>query len=217
MKTIGYVRTGYARRDIDDVLRDVVTYSGWETDQNSFVKTTAIGMHGIFIDEAPYEYSMDNAEYLRTISRAAKDAIGILEPKTVSFPYYCLSQLSCLSHWWRSWSVDDHRAANGSTQVIRNPGTIPDDRLSDRNTDITVLFEQSFDLYQQRKSRLSALPGERSSKAYIIHSVPSNVHLRRFVDELAPHAEHLFLTDLVSHYYESFGGDWKGFVRGMAP
>lgn len=100
-------------------------------------------------------------------------------------------------------------------QVIRNPGTIPDDRLSDPNVDITVVFEQSFDLYQERQSRLSALPEERTSKAYIIHSVPSDVGLRRLVDELAPHAEHLFLTDLVSHFYESFGGGWRGFVRSM--
>jgi hypothetical protein len=83
VKTVAYVRTGYASRDIDEVLRDIATYSGWETDENSFVNTTDIGMHGIFIDEAPHDYSIENVEYMRTISRAAKDAIGILEPKTV--------------------------------------------------------------------------------------------------------------------------------------
>lgn len=101
VKTVGYVRTGYANRDIDDVLRDISTYAGWETEESSFVNTTALGMHGIFIDEASYEFSAEAAEYMRTISRATKEEDGILEPRTVSHPQHCFPA-SCLSLCWRT-------------------------------------------------------------------------------------------------------------------
>ncbi len=99
--------------------------------------------------------------------------------------------------------------------MVHNPGTIPDDRLTDANTDITVVFEQSFDLYRQQSKALSSLSGSRSEKAIIIHSVPSGTHLRKFVDQLVPHAQNLFLTDNNADYYQSFGKDWLAFVESM--
>ncbi len=83
VQTLGYVRTGYASRDINDVLRDIATYSGWKTVEKEGVNTTALAMHGIFFDEAPHEYSPETAEYMSRINQEAKDAPGVLLPKTV--------------------------------------------------------------------------------------------------------------------------------------
>jgi Spherulation-specific family 4 len=99
--------------------------------------------------------------------------------------------------------------------VIHNPGTVPDPGLADANTDITVVFEQSFDLYRQQAAELTTLKVDRSTQAYIIHSVPASQNLRKFVNKLAPHAQNLFLTDLSSDYYQSFGNKWSDFVRSM--
>ena len=49
------------------------------------VNKTALAMRGIFFDEAPHEYDPDTVDYMSTINKAAKDATGILPPKTVCF------------------------------------------------------------------------------------------------------------------------------------
>ena len=60
-----------------------------------------------------------------------------------------------------------------------------------------------------------SLDGHRSSKAFVIHSVPSSVGLRKFVDQLSTQAGNLFLTDLTTKYYNSFGHYWSAFVDSM--
>jgi Spherulation-specific family 4 len=86
VRPVGYVRTGYASRNVEEVLRDVSLYSGWITTDRAGVNATAVAMHGIFFDEAPHEYSDENAEYMSRINTAVKDAAGILSPKTVRSP-----------------------------------------------------------------------------------------------------------------------------------
>lgn len=85
VQTLGYVRTGYATRDINDVLSDISIYSGWQSVEEDGVNATALAMHGIFFDEAPHEYSPEIADYMSRINQAAKDATGLLSPKTVCF------------------------------------------------------------------------------------------------------------------------------------
>jgi hypothetical protein len=82
VQTVGYVRTGYATRNISDVLADVAVYSGWNTNANA-TTGTKLSVHGIFFDEAPSEYSSANAEYMLTINQAVKEASGFLGQKTV--------------------------------------------------------------------------------------------------------------------------------------
>ena len=85
VQTLGYVRTGNATRAINDVLSDISVYSRWDTVEKDGVNATALAMHGIFFDEAPHEYSPENVEYMSRINQAAKDATGVLLPKTVRF------------------------------------------------------------------------------------------------------------------------------------
>ena len=74
VNTVGYVRTGYATRNISDVLSEVATYAGWS--QN-------LAMHGIFLDEAPHEYSVDAVEFMRTVDEAIKNTDGLEGGRTV--------------------------------------------------------------------------------------------------------------------------------------
>ena len=77
VETVGYVRTGYATRNITDVLSEVATYAGWASTSEDFA------MHGIFFDESPHEYSATAVEFMRTASQAVKDADGLQGKKTV--------------------------------------------------------------------------------------------------------------------------------------
>jgi len=77
VKTVGYVRTNYTNRPIDDVLADVRTYSGWST------ANANLTMHGIFLDESPHQYSDSAASYMRTVTSAIKSSSGIQGQKLV--------------------------------------------------------------------------------------------------------------------------------------
>jgi hypothetical protein len=99
-------------------------------------------------------------------------------------------------------------------QVIHNPGSIPDPGFSDANTDITVVFEGSYQAYQEQE----VLPPSRLQYSYVIHSMPvsmSETDLRNFAYTLSAQTGLFFLTDLSQDYYESFGPDWRGFIEAM--
>lgn len=80
VQTIGYVRTGYGGRNTSEILRDIDTYSGWS------YSSPDLSMHGIFFDEAVYEYSPDAAETLQIIDYHAKNASGIAGSRLVGLP-----------------------------------------------------------------------------------------------------------------------------------
>lgn len=102
--------------------------------------------------------------------------------------------------------------ADIKTKIIHNPGTIPDDRLDLKTTDITVVFEQSYSMYKSQQSALSDLSGDRSKYCYMVHSVPSGSNTGNLLDDMSQHAEYLFVTSRDKQYYEGFGSDWKKFV-----
>lgn len=93
-------------------------------------------------------------------------------------------------------------------QVVHNPGTIPDTRFVDPNTDVTVVFEGSYSEYLAQMAELASLAGDRSQYSYLLHSVPINKDLRKYVGSMSQHAQFLFLTSLTEDYYESFGLHW---------
>ncbi|KAL4967042.1 spherulation-specific family 4 protein [Aspergillus stella-maris] len=77
VQKVGYVRTNYAERNVSEVLDDIATYSGWETESSD------LAMAGIFFDEAPHQYAEGTAEYLTRINAAVKDATGLQGDRTV--------------------------------------------------------------------------------------------------------------------------------------
>ncbi|PVH75792.1 hypothetical protein DL98DRAFT_574803 [Cadophora sp. DSE1049] len=116
-----------------------------------------------------------------------------------------------------SQAVKDVNGLRGDKIVVRNPGVVPDERFNDTNTDITVVFEQSYPVYIGLVDSLSALPGDRSQYSYMINSVPSTVetNMKRFLSEISESAEFLFVTDNTEDFYESFGAGWDGFVKSV--
>ncbi|PVH67459.1 spherulin 4-like cell surface protein, partial [Cadophora sp. DSE1049] len=201
VQTVGYVRTDYANRNVSTVLVDISTYAGWA------LNSSAIAMHGIFFDEAPHQYVLEAVEYMQVVNKAVKDATGLQGDKIVS----------------RSQSMfavqkpDSETPADNPPQIIHNPGVIPDTRYNDTNTDITVVFEQSYPVYISMIDILAALPGDRSKYSYIVNSVPSTIKggMKKFVDEISRRAEFLFVTDNTEDFYESFGAGWTNFVEAV--
>ncbi|KAL3443105.1 Spherulation-specific family 4 [Aspergillus insuetus] len=177
VQKVGYVRTGYAERNISDVLADVATYGGWEAQSSAFA------MEGIFFDESPHQYAAETVDYLERINLAVKNVTGL----------------------------------TGERTVIHNPGTIPDSRLAVPNTDITVVFEQSYDHYEtsQKAALTEEKDADRDSWAYIFHSVPqmSNSSLEHFVDGISHKAAWLYVTTRTDSYYEFFDSRLEEFVN----
>lgn len=77
-KKVGYVRTGYASRNLSDVISELNTYSGWAS------KDAAFAMDGIFFDESPHQYSADAVSFMLSATQAVKSAQGFQDDKTVS-------------------------------------------------------------------------------------------------------------------------------------
>jgi Spherulation-specific family 4 len=77
VNTLGYVRTGYATRDIKTVVSEVSTYAGWAS------KSGDLAMHGIFFDEAPHQFSEAAVEFMLVANEAVKNAEGLQGQKTV--------------------------------------------------------------------------------------------------------------------------------------
>jgi hypothetical protein len=82
--TVGYVRMEYCKRSVEHVFEDVAIYSGWSKNHES----DGIYVEGIFLDEAPNEYSHEVEKYLKTVSENIKAAPGILGQKLVSSYFY---------------------------------------------------------------------------------------------------------------------------------
>ncbi|RAK84446.1 hypothetical protein BO79DRAFT_240463 [Aspergillus costaricaensis CBS 115574] len=78
--------------------------------------------------------------------------------------------------------------------VIHNPGTIPDSRYENNATDVTVVFESSYQDFHTEKHSLNAMASNRTAYAYMLHSVPDNLSngtLRSFVNQMSRKAEYL--------------------------
>lgn len=83
VQKIGYVRTGYATRNLSDVITELNTYAGWAA------KNHAFAIDGIFFDEAPHEYTADAVDWMLKASQAVKSAKGFQRSKTVCYRFSC--------------------------------------------------------------------------------------------------------------------------------
>lgn len=73
VRTLGYVPTSYAMRDITEVLGEVDCYAAWGTNGSN----PRVVVQGIFFDEAPSTFTNDTFNYMSNISNYAKDALGV--------------------------------------------------------------------------------------------------------------------------------------------
>jgi hypothetical protein len=92
---------------------------------------------------------------------------------------------------------------------------IPDQGLDLDTTDITVVFEQSYEQYQSLEGSLNALSGDRSEYSFMVHSVPSKTNIQKFLDNISHHAEYLFVSTNDHDYYGQFGPKWDKFTEAV--
>ena len=71
------MRTGYASRNLSDVISELNVYAGWAS------KSQAFAIDGIFFDESPHEYTAKAVQFMLSATRAVKDATGFQGSKTV--------------------------------------------------------------------------------------------------------------------------------------
>lgn len=112
---------------------------------------------------------------------------------------------------------------------MNNPGTLPDPRYLP-GTDITVVFEGTYETYQMygMSSRIANLAhnavknkgqttNDRPDFAVILHSLPPHVAsnlsaISKTVAELAAVAGTFFVTDLAEGYYAGWSKSWAQMV-----
>ena len=83
IRTIGYVRIGWTKRDINVVLNEVSTYASWA----DVGTKTSFQIHGIFFDETPNNYTDSGVAYLQRIDQFVKGDDGFAGVNYVNFPY----------------------------------------------------------------------------------------------------------------------------------
>ena len=87
VQTVGYVRTGYAKRDMQTVLHEVSVYSKW-AEASSDPK---FAVHGIFFDETPSQCDATSETFYQAINTAVKGSAGL--GNTIVSHAQCLSFL----------------------------------------------------------------------------------------------------------------------------
>ncbi|KAK5170097.1 uncharacterized protein LTR77_004681 [Saxophila tyrrhenica] len=96
--------------------------------------------------------------------------------------------------------------------IIHNPGTIPDATLDVDSTDVTVVFENSFQEFERKKEALRALSGDRPDYSVMVHSVPTGESIGKLLRDMSREAKYMFLTTADEGYYDHFSSSWATFV-----
>lgn len=91
IRTLGYVATHYAEKDINTILAEVDVYAKWPKVTNN----TSMKLHGIFFDETPSTYDAEDYAYLRRASQSVRNSSAFtdrfvgkfsLSPRTNTMP-----------------------------------------------------------------------------------------------------------------------------------
>lgn len=71
VRTLGYVHTTDATRNINDTITDIYTYGNWSTYHGA-----DIHMDGIFFDESPSTFNTQTGTYMSTVASQARTVLG---------------------------------------------------------------------------------------------------------------------------------------------
>jgi Spherulation-specific family 4 len=196
--TIGYVSANYGNRTLDDVRKDVARYGSWSKYDLNY------GVHGIFYNQTPSEYSYETAAYMSQIDSYARGQPGL----GGNLVRYFLNML---------------------IQIIHNPGTVPRDSRLFVDADLIVVYDSEYSNYASDltlQTTLLQLPNQdvngylRQSFSYMFRGVPGNKtvgQLQDFIQNIKIGAQWLFMTDLDSFTDQGgFGLNWEAFTRAMA-
>ncbi|KAM7186565.1 spherulin 4-like cell surface protein [Naviculisporaceae sp. PSN 640] len=204
-KLLGYVRTGYATRNVTEVLDDIDVYAGW-----SKVNPT-LAMHGIFLDEAPHIFDADAVELMRRVDEHIRTVEGLYGPKMIVHNPGVIPDPAYLTT--AEANADSPSGANSDIITVIYEQSYAQWK-SDSNSDNSIqtgLMTANFATSDDKKNG----GGERSTYSIMVHSVPKDLtgsELDNFVGDLSRSAEYLYITTNDVDYYESFAPDWMDFV-----
>ncbi|KAL6703067.1 hypothetical protein ACN47E_010274 [Coniothyrium glycines] len=191
IRTLGYVATHYADKDIEDVLAEISLYARWP----QLTEITKMRMDGIFFDETPSTFDIDDYEYLKRASQAVRNSTSFGDRFVAHNPGLILPA------------------------VLNSKDVLHESYLN--LTDITVVFEETFDKWLD-KSVMDPLQDHRIRKsklAMILHGLPnlSAAVLDFVVDQVEETADWLFLTNIAEpdEYYHSFSDMFADVVRSV--
>lgn len=191
IRTLGYVATHYAEKDIDAILAEIDTYAKWPKISN----ITKVRVDGIFFDETPSTFDPDDYQYLKRAQQAVRNA--------TSFSDHFVA----------------HNPGRLSPAILNSKYVLQESYLN--LTDLTVVFEETFEKWLDKDilDPLQAHKIRRSKLAVILHSLPnlSNAVLDFVVDQVEETADWLFLTDVqeVDEYYHSFSPMFANVVKAV--
>ena len=193
VRTVGYVKTGWAEDDLNTVLAEIATYAAWASKAND----PLMGVDGIFFDETPSEYDDAKHEWLNTAVQAVKTGEGFGD-KTVGM---------------LTFRTNTYRDSVLTTAVL-NPGTISG--YTDI-ADISVEFEKGYDQWKTDGglTDLQAEGLDPSKVAIIMYSLPESA-LEEVVKEAEGTAQWFFLTsDDQAQGYLGFSTIFANFVASV--
>ncbi|KFY27072.1 hypothetical protein V493_03707, partial [Pseudogymnoascus sp. VKM F-4281 (FW-2241)] len=189
VQTLGYVATGYAKRDLQAIKNDIHTYSYWSTN----VDVQNLKVEGIFFDETPGEYDAASANLLHEIQSEARLAYG--------FGSRCMLINN-------PGIIPDARLLHGPNITVVFEGTYATYQQHRVCSKLSKL---------KQKPERSGNSVIRNHLACIMHSVPVEVAdnesaMQKVVRELQRLAGTVYVTDLHEDYYAGFGSGWMRFV-----
>ncbi|KAF2847607.1 hypothetical protein T440DRAFT_538369 [Plenodomus tracheiphilus IPT5] len=191
IRTLGYVATHYAEKDIETVLAEIDTYAKWPKVSN----ITKVRVDGIFLDETPSTFDQDDYQYLKRAGQAIRN--------TTSFNDHFIA----------------HNPGLLSPAILNSQTVLQESYLN--LTDLTVVFEETFDKWLDKDTLdpLQEHKIRRSKLAVILHSLPnlSDRVLGFVVEQVEETADWLFLTDVSEDdaYYHSFSGMFGNVVKAV--
>lgn len=191
IRTLGYVATHYAEKDIEAVLAEIDTYAKWPQVTN----ITKVRVDGIFLDETPSTFDAEEYAYLKRAAQAVKNG--------TTFKDHFVA----------------HNPGLLSPAILNSKAVLQESYLN--LTDITVVFEETFDKWLDKDTLvpLQAHKVRRSKLAVILHSLPnlSKQVLDFVVEQVEETADWLFLTDVkeTDEYYHSFSPIFTDVVKAV--
>ena len=191
IRTLGYVATDYAEKDIEAVLAEIDTYAKWPKVSN----ITKMRVDGIFLDETPSTYSTEEYAYLKRAAQAVRNG--------TTFKDHFVA----------------HNPGLLAPGILNSKTVLQESYLN--LTDITIVFEETFDKWLDKDTLvpLQAHKIRRSKLAVILHSLPnlSKQVLDFMVEQVEETADWLFLTDVkeTDEYYHSFSSIFADVVKAV--
>jgi hypothetical protein len=88
IRTLGYVATHYADKPIEEVLAEIDIYARWPKIAN----ITKFRVDGIFLDETPSTYDVEEYEYLKTAAQAVRNGTTFKDRFVGTSRHLCVSE-----------------------------------------------------------------------------------------------------------------------------